>query len=119
MMPAEIKTICLENKGTEYDYKEAWQSERALVGSKMYLMMGTNKAGNPIVTLKVEPSEGARYRELFPNVVLEGYYMNKVHWISIRLDCEFDDVLLKKLIIDAYQLVLQKLPKKIQAEILA
>lgn len=117
MKPEKIKDVCLQNKGTVYDFKDEWNAERALVGGKMYMMMGTNKEGNSIVTVKAESSEGARYREMYPGVITEGYYMNKVHWISIRMDKDVDEPLIETLINESYELIFKSLTKKIQSEI--
>ena len=50
--------------------------------------------------------------------IIPGYYMNKVHWNSVKADGEVPDDLLKDMLDKSYQLVLSSLSKKKQNEIL-
>jgi predicted DNA-binding protein (MmcQ/YjbR family) len=43
--------------------------------------------------------------------------MNKVHWNSVKIGGDVDDQLLRQLIQDSYNLVFDKLTKKIKNEI--
>ena len=52
-----------------------------------------DKQQEPILTLKLPPQEGAWYREEYA-FITEGYYMNKVHWISVRYDLASRDLLM-------------------------
>ncbi|WP_331836600.1 MmcQ/YjbR family DNA-binding protein [Erysipelothrix piscisicarius] len=54
---------------------------------------------------------------MYPGVITEGYYMNKVHWISIRMDKDVDEPLIETLINESYELIFKSLTKKIQSEI--
>lgn len=111
-----IETICLKLKGTVHDYKMEWEAHRFLLGNKMYAMMGGDSEGKPILTLKCDPYRSLELRENYAQIT-PGYYMNKKHWISIYYESNIPDDLVEKLIVHSYSLVLQSLPKKIQAEI--
>lgn len=50
--------------------------------------------------------------------IIPGYYMNKIHWNSIKPDGAVPDELLKDLLDKSYQLVLSGFSKKKQKEIL-
>lgn len=50
--------------------------------------------------------------------IIPGYYMNKMHWNSVKPDGEVPDDLLKDLLDKSYQLVLGGFSKKKQREIL-
>lgn len=65
----------------------------------------------------LEPSEGDFLRQQYEDII-PGYYMNKVHWNSIRPDGEMSDDLLKGLSDKSYHLVLGGFSKKKQREIL-
>lgn len=119
MLPKEIKNYCLSLSKTEYDFKEEWNAERALIGGKMYMMYGSDKVGRSIVSVKVNPDEGVDLRLSFPNIVIEGYYLNKRHWVSIYQDEKFDSKLQKELIKKSYELVLRSFSKKKQEELLS
>jgi predicted DNA-binding protein (MmcQ/YjbR family) len=54
-------------------------------------------------------------REQFP-AVRPGYHMNKQHWNTVEVDGTISDEMLKKLVDESYQLIVQKLPKKIREE---
>ena len=69
------------------------------------------------ITLKLEPLEGEFFRNQYEDIV-PGYYMNKVHWNSIKPDGEVPDELLKELVDKSYNLILKGFSKKRQQEIL-
>lgn len=103
--------------GAKVALKEEWGSMAFTVGDKLFALMGENKDGKEIITVKGLPEDNERLREDFHSVTY-GYYMNKTHWISIDLSTtELEDghilVLLKK----SYHLIVEKLPKKIQKEL--
>ncbi|MBU9905319.1 MmcQ/YjbR family DNA-binding protein, partial [Thomasclavelia ramosa] len=62
-------------------------------------------------------------QELYLHAVLEdiipGYYMNKKHWNSIKVNGSISDQLLKDMLDEAYELVLSSFSKKRQLEILS
>ena len=112
-----LDAYCLAKKGCEKDYKEEWGAWRYMLGGKMFAMQGTDKDGNPIITLKIEPSYGAELRKDYEDIV-PGYYMNKLHWNSVRLDGAVPDDILREMIDESYQILLHSLPKKLQKEFL-
>ena len=71
-----------------------------------------------IITLKNLPEKNEELREMYPGVVIPGYYTNKNHWNSIKVASdELNDDTIKQLIETSYRLVYQKLTKKEKAEI--
>lgn len=46
-----------------------------------------------------------------------GYYLNKAHWISVKLDGEVPEEVLQNLIKESYECVLSGLPKRQREEI--
>jgi len=112
-----IHAYWLKLRGTTHDYKEEWQADRYHIGGKMYVMMGGDGTGRPVLTLKCEPNRAEELREAYEGII-PGYYMNKTHWNSIYMDA--DDVpidLVENLIKHSYELVFEKLTKKAQREI--
>lgn len=51
--------------------------------------------------------------------IIPGYYMNKVHWNSVKADGEVPDDILKDMLDKSYQLVLSSFSRKKQKEILS
>lgn len=118
MNAQEIAQYYLSHKGIEHDYKVEWQAERFLLMGKMAAMMGTDNQDRPVLTLKVKPEHSIDLRLRYPGKIVEGYYANKVHWVSIYLDCEQDSSLIKRLIDESYTLIFEGLTKKNQKIIL-
>ena len=68
------------------------------------------------VTLKLDPAEGDYLRTQYEDII-PGYYMNKVHWNSVKADGNVPDEVLQVLLDKSYNLVLSGLSKKKQKEI--
>ena len=106
----------LAKKCAQKDFKVEWGVNRYLIGGKMFGMLGGDKYGKPIITLKCEPVFGKMLRETYEHII-PGYYMNKEHWNSLYLEGDVPDDILKQMIDMSYSLVLGSLTKKAQAEI--
>jgi predicted DNA-binding protein (MmcQ/YjbR family) len=101
----------LSMPGVEKDFKVEWQWVRYMVGGKMFAATLTDGEGRAVVSLKLDPLEGEFLRGQYPDIA-PGYYMNKRHWNSVRLDGAVPDDLLRELARKSYRLVLGGLPKK-------
>jgi predicted DNA-binding protein (MmcQ/YjbR family) len=105
-------------KGVSSDFKEEWNWIRYLLGDKMFAAVCKDDQGrDSLITLKLEPVEGQFLRQQYEDII-PGYYMNKVHWNSIKADGNVPDDLLKDLLEKSYRLVLAGLTKKKQSELL-
>ncbi|WP_313187341.1 MmcQ/YjbR family DNA-binding protein [Lacrimispora sp.] len=105
-------------KGVSSDFKEEWNWTRYLLGDKMFAAVCKDDQGrDSLITLKLEPVEGQFLRQQYEDII-PGYYMNKVHWNSIKADGNVSDDLLKDLLEKSYRLVLAGLTKKKQSELL-
>ncbi len=51
----QLKAMCQEQPGSTFDFQEDWQADRYMVGGKMFAMIGGNKKGTPIISLKCDP----------------------------------------------------------------
>ena len=111
-----IDEYLVSKQGCVKDFKEEWGAYRYMLNSKMYCMIGGDKEGKPIVSLKCEPEYAISLREDYSDVVL-GYYLNKAHWNSIYLEGNVPDEVMKQMIDMSYDLILRSLPKKVQEEI--
>ncbi len=100
------------------DFKVEWQAYRPMLEGKMFAYIGTDNRDNDILTIKGDPSENRMMIEAH-ECVTEGYYMNKIHWVSILLDSL--ESLPREMVVDqlerSYQLALSKLSKKAQERI--
>lgn len=112
-----LDEYCLAKTGTEKDFKPEWDATRYMLRGKMFAMLGGDKHGEPIVTLKLEPAFGELLRAQYKDIV-PGYYMNKEHWNSLYLKGDVPDDVLRDMIDKSHAILLASLPKKVQAEIL-
>jgi len=114
----------LGKTGAERDFKIEWQWERYLVRGKMFAATCTPDPkykphnGRSMVMLKCDPLLSELFRNKYPDVV-PGFYCDKRCWISVYLDGDVPDDVLKGMCDMSYNLVFSKLPKKVQNEILS
>ncbi|WP_350343178.1 MmcQ/YjbR family DNA-binding protein [Proteinivorax tanatarense] len=95
------------------EFKEEWEWDRYLLKGKMISALCTDKNGKEILTLKCEPVFAKKLRSQYKDII-PGYYMNKVHWNSVYLEGEVSDEVIKNMIDHSYELVINKLSKKMQ-----
>ena len=113
-----LDAYLLAKPGVTKDFKNEWNWMRYHVGGKMFAAVCMNDEGTPVyITLKLEPAAGEFWRGQYKDVI-PGYYMNKVHWNSIRPDGQVPDEILRDMLDQSYALVLGGLSKKKQREIL-
>lgn len=114
-----IDEFLLNKKGVTKDLQKDWNWIRYQIGGKMFAAICLDDNDKPYyITLKLEPMEGDFLRNQYPDII-PGYYMNKMHWNSVKAEGEVPDDLLKDMLDKSYDLVLAGLSKKKQAEILA
>jgi predicted DNA-binding protein (MmcQ/YjbR family) len=111
-----LDEYCLQKPAAAKDYKAEWGAVRYTVGGRFFALLGGDKAGKPIVSLKLEPALGSILREQYPGII-PGYYLNKEHWSSVYMEGETPDDVLRMMIDESYRLVLAGLSKKAQREI--
>lgn len=85
------------------------------VGNKMFGLIGEAN-GFLRINVKGDPDNNYALRSMFDSII-PGYHMNKEHWITLILDESIPDELVQKLITDSYQIVFNKLTKKIRESI--
>ena len=113
-----IDEYLLAKKGVSKDFKEEWNWRRYMIEDKMFVAVcfdDDNKES--LITLKLDPIEGDLLRQSYKDII-PGYYMNKVHWNSIKVDGEISDDMMMDLLDKSYDLVLAGFSKKKQMEIL-
>lgn len=97
---------------------ENWNWVRYMIGDKMFVAVCLDDNDKPYyITLKLEPLEGDFLRQQYDDIV-PGFYMNKLHWNSIKPDGKVPDDILKELVDKSYNLILAGFSKKKQMEIL-
>lgn len=112
-----LDAYLMQKKGITKDFKAEWGWNRYMIGGKLFCAECLDDSGKPYyITLKLTPERGDALRQLYPDI-LPGYYMNKLHWNSVKADGAVPEALLKEMLDEAYDLVLKSLPKKKQQEL--
>jgi len=83
-------------------------------GGKMFLLM--DLSGERGINVKCDPEKATELREKY-DTILPGYHMNKQNWNTILLHGHYGEKDIKGWITDSYHLIVNSLPKKVQAEI--
>lgn len=113
-----IDNYLLGKPGTQKDLQPEWNWVRYKLCDKMYAAICLDDDNKPVyITMKLEPDEGDNLRHEYEDII-PGYYMNKLHWNSVRADGNVPDEVLKGMLDKAYSLILTSLSKKKQKDIL-
>lgn len=113
-----IDEYLLAKKAVTKDFKEEWNWIRYKIDGKLFAAICLNDEGiAKLITLKLEPAEGDLLRHQY-SYSIPGYYMNKVHWNSVKADGAVPDELLKDMLEQSYMLIFRSLTKKRQKELL-
>ncbi|HIT44769.1 MAG TPA: MmcQ/YjbR family DNA-binding protein [Candidatus Aphodovivens excrementavium] len=109
--------------GAEKAFHEKWGWMVWWVGGKQFACELVAKpdakppyAGRHLLSLKGDPDRILELRAEFPDAILPGYYSDGRTWISVDLDADLSEDLVRYLCRRSYELVAAKLPKRIRAE---
>lgn len=108
--------------GAEKDYKPEWGWFRYLIRGKQFAAVCSpgpehkTYGGHDLINLKCDPAKAELLRAAYPEI-LPGFYMDKRTWNAVLLDGQLPDEILRKLCADSHRLVLEKLPRYVQKEI--
>ena len=104
--------------GVTKDFKAEWNWTRYMVGGKLFCAVCHDDAGADVyITMKLEPLRGEFLRAQFPGDVIPGYYMNKLHWNSVRAQGSLPEDILRDMLMESYRLVAASLPKRTRTEL--
>jgi len=100
----ELRAACLALPGAleTFSFGPGCSVFKAANG-KMFAVSVTSTA--PIdVSVKCDPDRAADLRRQY-DAVVEGYHLNKRHWITVTANADVDDAMVRELIEDSYDLV--------------
>ena len=101
--PDELKAWCLEMPLAEETFPFNPEASVFKIAGKVFAI--TRLSGEPLdVSVKCEPELGETLRETHESIV-PGYHLNKRHWITVTLNADVDDALVRDLVRDSYDLV--------------
>lgn len=84
------------------------------VMGKMFALIDVDEYA--FINLKCDPQKSVELRERFSGII-GAYHFNKTHWNSVSTDGSVPDQLMYELIDHSYELVVNKLPKKLKTEL--
>lgn len=113
----QLEQFLMSMKGVEKDFKAEWEWTRFMLKGKMFCAFCADGKDNALITVKCEPDFNQFIREQYKDAIIEGYYMNKVHWNSIKPDKNVPYELIQEMCQRGYNLILKSLTKKAQKEI--
>lgn len=108
----DVRTYCLSLRGVSEDmpYGEGWVVYR--IERKIFLHIALERG---LIAIKLIPEHALELRNQYSGIT-PAWHMNKTHWSDVALDGTVPSRLIKELINESYSLVLNKLPKILQAK---
>ena len=100
----ELRSWCLSLPGAEETFPfEPGAAVFKVANGKMFAVSATTS--EPLdISVKCDPGLGEMLRRDYEAIV-EGYHLNKRHWITITLNADVPDARVKELVQDSYELV--------------
>lgn len=110
----ELREYCLSKSGVTESFPFDEVTLVFKVMGKMFAL--TNLDGELSINLKCDPEKAISLREEFP-AIIPGYHMSKTHWNTVMIDGSLRDDFVRNLIDDSYNLIVEKLTKKVKLEL--
>src|ERR1700730_9445792 len=85
------------------------------IGGRMFAVIGLDAASDHCMSFKCTPEKFAELIE--QDGIIPAPYVARYHWVALERFDALADRELKEVVKTAYQLVREKLPKKIQAQL--
>ena len=109
MTPERLRRLCLSFPGATEEFPFSPGVSVFKVAGKMFALSALG--GEPLeVSLKCEPELAEQLRLTYP-AVRPGYHLNKRHWNTVTLDGSLDDAMVRDLVEDSYDLVVDGLAR--------
>ena len=105
-----LRTYCLKKKGVTEEFPFGPDTLVFKVKGKVFLLTSLDSETFRF-NVKCDPDKAIELRERY-DAVQPGYHMNKKHWNTVIVDGRLSLQLLREMIDDSYELVVQSLPKK-------
>lgn len=82
------------------------------IEGKIFLHLPLEYA-DPRISIKLPPEKGLELRERYDSI-RGSFHMNKTHWNDILIEHTFSREQIEEWIVESYQIVLNKLPKRLK-----
>jgi predicted DNA-binding protein (MmcQ/YjbR family) len=112
---AQLRRHCLGFPGTAEEFPFRPGLSVFKVSGKVFALAPLKT--KPLrISLKCEPLLAEQLRDTYA-AITPGYHLNKRHWNTVEVDGSVPDRLVLDLVEDSYDLVMDGLPKRVQAEL--
>ncbi len=109
----EFREYCLSKKGVTESFPFDEKTLVFKVLKKMFALTGLERQP-PAANLKCDPERAIELREEYDGIILPAFHMSKKHWNTVVFDLRLPKEKLLELIDHSYDLVVEKLPKKLR-----
>ena len=106
----ELRDWCLSLPGAEetFPFEPRVSVFKAANGKIFAISVASSEPLD--ISVKCDPDLAAALRHEYEAIV-EGYHLNKRHWITITLGSDVSDERVKELVVDSYDLVKPRRPR--------
>jgi len=110
----EIRSYCISKKGVTESFPFDEHTLVFKVMGKMFALVPLERLPFQI-NLKCDPERAIGLREEYEGLIFPGYHMSKTHWNTLYVEQLAPNFVIE-LINHSYDLVIDKLPKRIKNE---
>lgn len=110
MLDLELEEFLLSKNASKKEFPFGDEVAVYKVCNKMFALV-SKKEKIIHINVKCIPDNALGYRDIY-KCVIPGYHMNKKHWNTIIINGEMKDEILRDMIDESYDLVVEKLTKK-------
>jgi len=110
MKPADLRRHCLAQPEAVEEFPFTPEHSVFKVAGKMFALSALERT--PLqISVKCEPELALQFRDSYEAIVA-GWHLNKRHWNTITCGGDCPDKLIRDMIEDSYDLVVDGLPKQ-------
>ena len=111
----DLRALCMGFTGAEETYPFSAETTVFKVRGKIFAIAALDREP-PSISLKCEPEIAAQLRAGH-EAITPGYHLNKRHWNTVRVDGSLPEQLVRDMVEDSYDLVVESLPKRIRDDL--
>jgi len=111
MTPEQLKAACLAMPGSEETFPFGEGISVFKVAGKVFALSRLTAEPPLSVSLRCEPDLAVQLRAAHA-AINPGWHLNKRHWNTVTLDGSLPDQMVRELIEDSYDLVVERLPRR-------
>ena len=111
----DLRELCLSFTGAEETYPFSAETTVFKVRGKIFAIAALDREP-PSISLKCEPEIAAQLRAGH-EAITPGYHLNKRHWNTVRVDGSLPEQLVRDMVEDSYDLVVESMPRRIRDDL--